>query len=272
MLTNLDNYTIEGKKEIIRIAIETKKPIKKDSNNPYTSKAISMLSRFIQDRTIIDRFEIFDYSESECLLSEYYDGPNAYFFIILDGVAQVVFHKEFISYKLPGAILGSIGLAYSTNPGGSCASVITVSKHVIAARLLVTEDIRNSLRNDLLFLQKIAIDMAEIVRENNIYYLLTKSKSLMLTAYISVKMKEKENNVFIWEPKKADVVKELRLSDNSQLNVIIKDLIKKEGILSTCDKKPRSTTYYVNKEKLEKKLFGIDTHALETKFNKNYSG
>ena len=267
MLSNLDGYSIEGRKEIIRVAIETKKPLKIDnSNNFYVNKAVSLLSEFIQDRNIINQFEIYDYKTSEYLLSEYYDGLNAYLFVILDGVAECVLHDEFISYKRPGDIVGTIGLAYDTYPGGPCASIVSSSKHVIAARLLVTEDLRQRLRKDLLFMQRIALDMAEIVRENDVFYLLTKSRSLMLTAYISLKMQEDENGNLVWAPKKAEVVKELRLADISQLNAIIKGLIERDDILMVNKKKARLTTYYVNKNKLEEKLFGIDTAILEKKY------
>ena len=270
MISDINSYTNEGKKEIIRSIIEQKLPMQHGTEeyNNFFSEAVSMLSNYIKDKDIIDLFELYEYRASDYLLSEAYDGRYNYFFVILEGTAACTLQEGFISYKTKGDILGSIGLAYSTYSSGPCASIVAVSKRVVAARLLLTENIRVRLRNDLIFMQKISRDLADIVRENNVYYLMRNSRPKMLAAYIKIKMTEVQKGVYLWAPKKSEVVKELSLFDNSQLNSVIKAL-KEKGILTVNEiKKSRANTYYVNNELLEAELVGIDINILTKKYLK----
>ena len=270
MVSNLDGYTDEGKREIIRAIIEQKHPMREDDPeySRYKKDMVSMLSEFISDPGIIDQFVLFDYAEDEYIFSEEYTGGKAYFLLIIDGLAACTLQKNFISYKARGDMLGTIGMAYEEKLGSPHASIISISKHVIAARLHVTEEIRKELRSDVLFMRKIAADLADMVRENNVYYILKNSRSKMLSAYIKVTMTENENHEYVWAPKKSEVVKELSLFDNSQLNAVIDALCKKNILTVNSQKKTKANSYFVDRALLDEELKGIDTTMISRKFRR----
>ncbi|GEM_PF-3978576 len=265
---NLNAYPEQTQLKMIELLIDNKLPMKAD--DPKCKDAEESARRFFAEYIpddIVPAFHHYLYNEGDYILHENYNGGHHYFLILLDGVCMCTYQGKFISYKRKGEILGSVGIALRQAPASPSATVVAYSKEVVLARLEVTDNVREKLRGYLPFMNWMAEDMAGIIISNNAFASLNSNKKL-LAAYILCHVQGKDGVVI--NPSKADIKRALNLSDHSQLNKLIDELIKQGALTDVTEGEKgrgrRVSSYQIHKEVLEEIVNHIDYSSLKDKF------